>query len=534
VSQEELPGKSEEESTLTAPEQHRDNCRQPVIRTRTADWLGENPVHDTCSRSATEAARRYDSSTKRVEEPYPKEPALYGVGGWLLLFCVGTTIIGPLVLLVEIAAKLQNASIVGSALPALLVALLAAGGFSIYTGATVWRVQTNALAVVKTYFIVMVGLASVVFLLSVSGAYYNLAGPARTLISVAIWWAYFKKSKRVKATFGANLGEPICPGHSRPSEAQSVSAVDPVPPVEPNATSVTHDQSDSHDTGQQQKQAEAPPPARTMFCIKCGAQNPADAKFCYGCGRSLFKPATEGTGNVPGSPRSSPPASSSLASQQVTDTPPGPPQSAPANAWISTREKAVQGVMVFIILLIVGIILVMILPKGGRHDGNTSPTTSAGSGGVSSQDSGSGDTPDSTSPGLAYLNAMKNDHLCPRQPVMGVRITPIKDLAGINIYKFHLSLDDRDEVPLAFVLTNNSNYCVTHFEWEVELQTDTGESWRETGVTSTASPMHGEMPYNELLRNNNEHQTRISVFAGRVTKAWGFPIPQDRQRGENR
>ena len=87
---------------------------------------------------------------------------------------------------------------------------------------------------------------------------------------------------------------------------------------------------------------------------------------------------------------------------------------------------------------------------------------------------------------------------------------------------------------LAFVLTNNSNYCVTHFEWEVELQTDTGESWRETGVTSTASPMHGEMPYNELLRNNNEHQTRISVFAGRVTKAWGFPIPQDRQRGENR
>ena len=59
-------------------------------------------------------------------------PSLKGIGGWLLLFFLGVTIVTPLVCLVEIS---QNPSD-----PIVIVFDLGLAGFSIFTGIATWRV----------------------------------------------------------------------------------------------------------------------------------------------------------------------------------------------------------------------------------------------------------------------------------------------------------------------------------------------------------------------------------------------------------
>jgi len=132
---------------------------------------------------------------------------LSGIRGWLLLFCLGLVLVQPLALFFE-ALNSGDAFVGGFDL------LFAA--FAIYTGIVLWRVATNALRVVKVYFVaglVMATLAIVGGILTAQATLASntpsqdnfLAVGIRMLIGVAIWWSYFKKSKRVKATYGANL-----------------------------------------------------------------------------------------------------------------------------------------------------------------------------------------------------------------------------------------------------------------------------------------------------------------------------------------
>jgi hypothetical protein len=79
-----------------------------------------------------------------------------------------------------------------------------------------WRVRPNALGLVKAYFISLVCLAVLAVIRGLSAPQstqisyeapsenYVAEGVAQ-IIAVVIWWFYFKKSKRVKATFGRNL-----------------------------------------------------------------------------------------------------------------------------------------------------------------------------------------------------------------------------------------------------------------------------------------------------------------------------------------
>lgn len=58
----------------------------------------------------------------------------------------------------------------------------------------------------------------------------------------------------------------------------------------PDAGKATPDQVDSHASISSQPQAEEPKPAPMVFCTRCGASNPAEAKYCYSCGSLMFNP----------------------------------------------------------------------------------------------------------------------------------------------------------------------------------------------------------------------------------------------------
>lgn len=141
------------------------------------------------------------SSSERRKHP------LYGAGGWLLLFCIGTAIANPLITIVQV---LHSKNV----LTAVLAFALAA--FALDVGVSLWRLRPDALSVTKVYFIVLLVLAGVEILgwLYTFNAAKEAAEPgpdsglwsaARLILFVGIWWSYFKKSKRVKVTFGRNL-----------------------------------------------------------------------------------------------------------------------------------------------------------------------------------------------------------------------------------------------------------------------------------------------------------------------------------------
>lgn len=145
--------------------------------------------------------------TEEPEKHMDGEPTrLRGVGGWLLLFCIVTTITAPLAHIAD-AAK-TNDTVVG--LIDVSFTILA-----FYTGLSVWRVRRQAFRWVRAYLITVVCLGIVTYILSLGQASDTVAELIATrlnssqtigsVIAAVMWWQYFKKSKRVNATFGRNL-----------------------------------------------------------------------------------------------------------------------------------------------------------------------------------------------------------------------------------------------------------------------------------------------------------------------------------------
>jgi zinc ribbon protein len=132
-----------------------------------------------------------------------------GVGGWLLLFWVGTTILTPIMLVMEAMNNLNNLIVVG-----MDVALAA---LAVTTGILLWARSRYALPTVRAYFITLLVIAALSILGGVmgdaaaeAGGRTGIAGSGifqgvRSLIVVAIWWTYFKQSERVELTYGRNL-----------------------------------------------------------------------------------------------------------------------------------------------------------------------------------------------------------------------------------------------------------------------------------------------------------------------------------------
>lgn len=159
--------------------------------------LAKTPDNFTMPPSSANAA-----AANSVGIPSTVDP-LKGIRGWLLLFCLGIVFVQPLALIVASDTAFEA------------VFNLLLGAFSAYTGICLWRVKPNALRMVKVYFVLVLSIATIAILASVVTTHSApssetpqtnvLTDGARMLIGVAIWWSYFKKSKRVKATYGANL-----------------------------------------------------------------------------------------------------------------------------------------------------------------------------------------------------------------------------------------------------------------------------------------------------------------------------------------
>lgn len=126
----------------------------------------------------------------------------------------GTTIVQPIFFLRDALSS--------SGQPITFCVNLPMAVFAFYTGISLWRVRLNALKLVKVYFLVQLALAALSVLAVVvgasTGAYqggteYQTAemvttdalNSLRTALFVWIWWSYFKRSKRVRATYGLNL-----------------------------------------------------------------------------------------------------------------------------------------------------------------------------------------------------------------------------------------------------------------------------------------------------------------------------------------
>jgi len=148
-------------------------------------------------------AQRETSS--RVESSFDFS-GFYGVKGWLLLFCILVTIANPLSAAAE-ALRIRSVA----------VTILDAGfaALCICTGYRLWSIKPKSLRWVEIYFVVRLALAAVTLMGAIIskrpalGRDFSLNPSLESGITnvygTIIWWAYFKKSKRVKATYGRNL-----------------------------------------------------------------------------------------------------------------------------------------------------------------------------------------------------------------------------------------------------------------------------------------------------------------------------------------
>ena len=183
------------------------NTENPALHSNsTPKVCPECGLLSPASASNCDCGYNFDKGKVRKSSPLDKDSEnahgqLEGVGGWLLLFCIGTTMITPVVAIFT-AASSRDLSV--------WLVELGLASLAIFTGISLWAGRKNALRLVKIYFIVLLCLAALALLGSSSTTTdpSHLEGtPAavRTLSTVVIWGLYFKKSKRVRNTFGHNL-----------------------------------------------------------------------------------------------------------------------------------------------------------------------------------------------------------------------------------------------------------------------------------------------------------------------------------------
>jgi len=151
------------------------------------------PSHSPDAAAPEPAESLVDPEIQRLRSEHPE---WVGVGGWLGWFCIIATVISPLVILAGIASQPSVYSVFDVAL----------GAFSVYTGVCLWKVLPRALRMTKILLIVQFCIGALLLLGQIVDSSAK-SDPAvmRMLVGAIVWFSYFKKSKRVKATFGRTI-----------------------------------------------------------------------------------------------------------------------------------------------------------------------------------------------------------------------------------------------------------------------------------------------------------------------------------------
>ena len=141
------------------------------------------------------------------------------VRGWLLLLCIGLTVISPAFGVLNGLGTLGLVATEASELTAMGVAYLvmeavisfAFVGFALYAGVSLWRIRPGALNLAKLFFVMVlvVSIAELLILvvLDIPQFYEDILMPMaivfaiRAFIFCIIWFNYLNKSKRVLATY---------------------------------------------------------------------------------------------------------------------------------------------------------------------------------------------------------------------------------------------------------------------------------------------------------------------------------------------
>jgi hypothetical protein len=167
---------------------------------------------------AAYAAPQPSETSPPVDVPGPK-----GVGGWLLFFCVGLTILGPLYNLGQISMNWEQAQPAFAQFPSLKTAVMWENAgtvaliiYGFIVGCMIWGGNPNGREIAKKFLLIrLFGFIGIEFIAVVimgdmpTEVVASVIGAAvgaifGNLISFLIWWFYFKKSKRVRNTYGAN------------------------------------------------------------------------------------------------------------------------------------------------------------------------------------------------------------------------------------------------------------------------------------------------------------------------------------------
>ena len=150
-------------------------------------------------RDAAQAIARPTTEAERIRR---EQPRLVGVRGWLLLFCIVVTIIAPASFLLAALLKFSFFSVLD----------LALAGFYIFTGIHLWRVRPQALTYTKLLLLIQFCLGALLLLEHSAGPSVRaLSGgapdvnSAKMMLGAAVWFLYFRKSRRVKATYGRSI-----------------------------------------------------------------------------------------------------------------------------------------------------------------------------------------------------------------------------------------------------------------------------------------------------------------------------------------
>ena len=141
--------------------------------------------------------------------PQPADE-LFGVGGWLLIFCISLTFVVPIRQALIGAKALRN--LATARVPILTLLRLGSVGaiytglaiFSCIAGVMLWMERPRSVNVAKAYLVVGAVLPiSLYLLLHLAGMHVDLFGIifGRLLYS-SVWYSYLTAPRRVKVTYG--------------------------------------------------------------------------------------------------------------------------------------------------------------------------------------------------------------------------------------------------------------------------------------------------------------------------------------------